>query len=286
MPKIDPERLLADLHHLRSFGAKGHGVVRTSLSPIDLEARQWLRDRMAEAGLEARIDGVGTVFGRSPKPGKALVMGSHSDTQPRGGWLDGAMGVIYALEVARALAEDPETQDLPLDVGAWIDEEGSFLGFLGSRSFCGVLEPAVFEAATNKAGETLTGALQAAGLSGAAACGPGAGAHFAYLEAHIEQGPFLEASGKRIGVVTSIVGMRTAKLAFRGQQNHAGTTPMPLRKDAGAALIALAGRIDERFRDLAGERTVWTVGPHRPGPWRAQHHSGRGGDEPAVPRSR
>ena len=89
---IDPDRLLADLRTLRSFGASGTGVVRPSLSPIDLEARAWLRDRMADAGLDAEIDGVGNVFGRSAADGPALLVGSHSDTQPTGGWLDGALG--------------------------------------------------------------------------------------------------------------------------------------------------------------------------------------------------
>jgi N-carbamoyl-L-amino-acid hydrolase len=260
MARIDPERLLADLHQLRSFGAEGSGVVRPSLSPIDMDSRSWLRDRMAEAGLEARIDGVGTVYGRSPKPGKALVIGSHSDTQPRGGWLDGALGVIYALEVARALAEDPETRDLPVDIGAWIDEEGTYLGFLGSRTFCGDLDQASLQAAANKAGEPLTAAIRAAGLADEPRAAIEPDRHVAYLEAHIEQGPFLEASGKRIGVVTAIVGLRTARIRFSGVQNHAGTTPMHLRKDAGVALVAFAGRVHEEFRALAGARTVWTIG--------------------------
>ena len=89
---IDPDRLLGDLRRLREFGACGVGVVRQSLSPIDVESRHWLRTRMEEAGLDARIDGIGTVLGRSRNPGPALLIGSHTDTQPRGGWLDGAMG--------------------------------------------------------------------------------------------------------------------------------------------------------------------------------------------------
>ncbi|MEA3084813.1 MAG: beta-ureidopropionase / N-carbamoyl-L-amino-acid hydrolase, partial [Paraburkholderia sp.] len=106
MVKIDPDRLLTDLKQLRSFGATGPGVVRLALSPVDLASRRWLAGRMAQAGLDAVIDGVGTVFGRSRKSGPALVVGSHTDTQPTGGWLDGAMGVIYGLEIARALGEN------------------------------------------------------------------------------------------------------------------------------------------------------------------------------------
>ena len=115
---INPDRLLGDLRRLREFGACGIGVIRQSLSPIDIESRHWLCERMREAGLDARIDGVGTVFGRSRNPGRALLIGSHTDTQPRGGWLDGAMGVIYGLEVARALAECEATNHLAVDVAS------------------------------------------------------------------------------------------------------------------------------------------------------------------------
>ncbi len=260
MPAINSERLLADLRHLRTFGTEGTGVVRPSLSPIDMAARAWLAERMAEAGLAARIDGIGTVIGRSPNAGPALLIGSHSDTQPRGGWLDGAMGVIYGLEVARALSESGETSDLAVDVASWIDEEGTFLGFFGSRSFCGLQDPADVAAAKNKAGVRLTDAIAAAGLEGRPVAELEPDRHVGYLEAHIEQGPHLEASGKRIGVVTAIVGLRTFKISFAGMQNHAGTTPMPLRKDAGAALVALAGRVHEAFPQVAGSRTVWTIG--------------------------
>ncbi|HQR20580.1 MAG TPA: Zn-dependent hydrolase, partial [Burkholderiaceae bacterium] len=114
MPAIDPDRLLSDLRALRAIGAHGRGVVRPAFSAADMEARRWLMRRCEEAGLEATIDGVGNVLGRSRHPGRALLLGSHSDTQPTGGWLDGALGVIYALEVARAFAEDPARRPLPL----------------------------------------------------------------------------------------------------------------------------------------------------------------------------
>ena len=103
MPRIVPERLLADLRTLRSIVAQGIGVVRPAFSVKDIEARRRLAAQCEEAGLEATIDGVGNVLGRSRMAGRALLVGSHSDTQPTGGWLDGALGVVYALEVARAL---------------------------------------------------------------------------------------------------------------------------------------------------------------------------------------
>ena len=259
-PQIDPERLLSDLRTLRSFGACGKGVVRQSFSDIDMAARRWLAERMAEAGLEARIDGVGNVIGRSPNAGRALLMGSHTDTQPRGGWLDGALGVIYALEVARALAGDRASAHLPLDIASWMDEEGSYLGCLGSASFTETKGDAEIRRATNSDGHSVADALDAVGLADEAPARLEPERHSAYLEAHIEQGPVLEAEGKRIGVVTSIVGVRTFTLAFSGQQNHAGTTPMALRRDAGDALIVLAAKLREALGALLAERTVFTIG--------------------------
>lgn len=259
MATINPERLLADLYKLRSFGASGTGVVRPSLSSIDMQARHWLVDKMTEAGLDAKIDGIGNVFGRSSNPGKALLIGSHSDTQPTGGWLDGALGVIYALEVARAMAEDPECSSLPLDTVAWIDEESTFASCLGSRSFSGMLAPGEMAAAKNDAGQSLQRALTEAGLNGEPTI-PKPGQYLGYLEAHIEQGPHLEAMRKHIGVVTAIVGSRNFTVRFTGKQNHAGTTPMALRQDAGIALMSFGHQINEAFKTKAGPKSVWTMG--------------------------
>ncbi|SAK52510.1 allantoate amidohydrolase [Caballeronia hypogeia] len=260
MPKIDPERLLNDLRHLRSFGATGPGVVRLSLSAVDMDARRWLAGRMTEAGLDASIDGVGTVFGRSRNAGPALLIGSHTDTQPTGGWLDGALGVIYGLEIARALGECEETREFAVDVASWIDEEGTFSGFLGSRSFTGEPVDEAIRNARNRDGLLLADALGHAGLAATPRVLIDRARHKAYLEPHIEQGGRLEAHGKSIGVVTTIVGIRELRLRFTGQRNHAGTTPMSIRRDAGAALVAFIARMDEAFRQLADADTVWTVG--------------------------
>src|SRR5450755_1307496 len=125
MPRINGERLLSDLRRIAHFGRYQTGAHPPHLSPQDVESRRWLPGR----------DGVGNVIGRSPKTGPRLLMGSHTDTQPRGGWLDGVMGVIYGLEVARALAEDPDTAHLAVDVASWADEEGHWGQMTGSRSF-------------------------------------------------------------------------------------------------------------------------------------------------------
>lgn len=260
MPAIKAERLLADLRHLRSIGAQGSGVVRPAFSAKDMEARRWLKARFEEAGLEATIDGVGNVLGRSRKPGKALLVGSHSDTQPTGGWLDGALGVIYALEVARALAADALTVDLPVDIVSFQDEESRFVGCLGSRSLIGMLSPEMEQGAIDKDGIRMEDAVRAAGLAGVPRLRVSPERYAGFIEAHIEQGPTLEDTGNGIGVVTEIVGLRGIRFVLRGQQNHAGTTMMARRKDASSALYELAYRINSEFPQVAGERTVWTMG--------------------------
>ncbi|MGE3647751.1 MAG: hydantoinase/carbamoylase family amidase [Reyranellaceae bacterium] len=262
MPRINGERLLADLRRIADFGRYETGVHRPHLSPQDVESRHWLAQRMREAGLEPVIDGIGNVIGRSPKSGPRLLMGSHTDTQPRGGWLDGVMGVIYGLEVARALAEDPETKDLAVDVASWADEEGHWSSMTGSRSFTGRLSEADIDAARFRedASKTLRDALAAAGLANTPREQLEDGRYRGYLEAHIEQGGLLEATGKRIGVVTGIVGIFACRIVFKGIQNHAGTTPMPIRKDAGVAMVRLANAIHDTFPALVAERSVWTIG--------------------------
>ncbi len=260
MPRVDAERLIEDLQTLRGMGARGSGVVRPALSPDDMRARRWLAGRFAEAGLEPTIDGVGNVLGRSRNDGPALLVGSHSDTQPTGGWLDGALGVVYALEVARALAEDRETRGLALDAVSWQDEESRFVGCLGSRSYCGLLTPEMESGARDRDGVSLEEAVRDAGLEGYRRLRAEPGRHVGFLEAHIEQGPHLEDAGHRIGVVSSIVGLGGRVFTFRGQQNHAGTTMMSRRRDAATALFALAQGINEAFPAVAGERSVWTMG--------------------------
>lgn len=260
MPKINADRLLSDLRTLRSIGAQGRGVVRPAFSAKDMEARRWLKQRYEDAGLEATIDGLGNVYGRSRHPGKALLSGSHSDTQPTGGWLDGALGVVYALEVVRAMAEDGATKSLPVDAVSFQDEESRFLGCLGSRSLTGELTPDMEQGATDSGGVTLEAALKEAGLAGVPRLRLDPSRYCGFVEAHIEQGPTLEDSGHRIGVVSGIVGLRGIRFEFRGQQNHAGTTMMKTRRDASAALYELAHRINQEFPKVAAERTVWTMG--------------------------
>ena len=261
MPTINGERLLGDLRRIADFGRYQTGVHRPHLSPQDVESRHWLVARMKEAGLEPVIDGIGTVIGKSPKTGPRILIGSHSDTQPRGGWLDGVMGVIYGLEVARALAEDPETAHLAVDVASWADEEGHWGQMTGSRSFIGIFSEADIDKAKHRdEGTPMREALKAAGLEGVPREHLEEGRYRGYLEAHIEQGGLLEADEKRIGIVTAIVGIMQFRLTFSGIQNHAGTTPMPIRKDAGVAMMRLYNDVMDKFPAVSGPRSVWTVG--------------------------
>ena len=251
---INADRLLGDLYALRRIGEYKTGVHRPALSPEDIQSRHWLADKLTEAGLTAEIDGIANVFGWDPSPGPKLLMGSHLETQPHAGWLDGAMGVIFGLEAARTLGGG-------IDVAAWFDEEGWFGAFLGSRSFCGKLPDAEIDAATRRGdGVTLRAALDQAGLGAKPRVIGDPARYLGYLEAHIEQGAELELTGDRIGIVTAIVGSHRFRIEFEGVQNHAGTTRMARRKDAGVALVRLATAINDRFPALVNERTVWTTG--------------------------
>ncbi len=260
--EINGARLLSDLQTLRSFGATGTGVVRPTFSAADMASRRWLRDRMEDAGLDSFIDGVGNVIGRSRNPGPALIIGSHSDTQPEGGWLDGAMGVIYAIEIARTLAENAATSQLAVDAVAWSDEEATYTSCLGSNSFVDTLTKGDL-ANTNDAGESVGEAVARVGLASTPRARLEPLRHIGYLEAHIEQGPHLHESGHRIGIVTEIVGIRGFHVSFVGEQNHAGTTPMARRKDAGVAMFEFGVVVQKRLSAAAGPASVWTIGDAR-----------------------
>jgi N-carbamoyl-L-amino-acid hydrolase len=251
--RIDGARLLRDLYELRKIGEYKTGVHRPTYSPEDVQSRHWLAQRMTEAGLEPEIDGIGNVIGRARGDGRKLLLGSHVETQPHAGWLDGALGVLYGLEVARTLGGG-------IDVAAWADEEGHFGSFIGSRSFCGMLSEAEIDQGRNRDSVTLREALAQAGFAGRPRAQVDPARYLGYLEAHIEQGAELEDTGKRIGIVTAIVGSHRFRIVFEGVQNHAGTTRMAIRKDAGVALVNLAAAIYQRFPEVAGPRTVWTTG--------------------------
>ena len=260
MPQTKGARVLADLKRLADFGRYKTGVHRPTYSAEDVASRHWLAGKFADAGLEPVIDGIGNVIGRNPHAARRLLVGSHSETQPHGGWLDGALGVIYALEAARVVAADPALKGLGIEPVAWADEEGHFGNMLGSRSFTDVLPESEIEAGRSRDGVSLRAALAEAGFANRPRERLEAKRYIGYLEAHIEQGDILDTSGEKIGIVEAIIGNWNYWVTITGQQNHAGTTQMARRKDAGVAMVRLATQIHDRFAALAGPRTVWTIG--------------------------
>jgi N-carbamoyl-L-amino-acid hydrolase len=252
---VDPNRFLADLHALRQFGASGvgRGVVRPAYSEADIAARDWLAARMVEAGLAVRFDAMGNLFGLADGP--SLLLGSHSDSQPTGGWLDGALGVVAALEVARA---SRESGGPAVSVVSFQDEEGRFGVTTGSAVWSGGLSLADADDLRDHDGVLLRDARAALG---ARVGDPvDAGQFTGFVELHIEQGPTLDTAGEQIGVVTDIVGIRDQVITLRGQQNHAGTTPMALRRDVFQGLSMFNTRMNDRLRNVVTPQTVWTIG--------------------------
>jgi N-carbamoyl-L-amino-acid hydrolase len=245
-------RLDSRLRALAGFGAlPGGGVSRAAWSPAHEAARAWLVAEIRSAGLEAWIDPAGNTFGglgarsfQADHP--VIVTGSHIDTVPEGGTLDGALGVIAGLECLQTVREAGIRPARPLAVAAWSDEEGRYGSLFGSRAFAGNLDVARLPDLASLDGDRLVDAMRRAGfdaLHAPEARAP-AGSVAAYVELHIEQGARLEEAGLHIGIVDRIVGVRRARIVFSGQADHAGTTPMERRRDAflAAADFALQAR--------------------------------------------
>lgn len=253
--QIDGARFLNDLHTLREYGAAGvgKGVSRPAYSTPDIAARGWLAERMRDAGLRVEMDAMGNLFGLADGP--SILLGSHSDSQPEGGWLDGALGVIAALEIARAANE---AGGPAVSVVSFQDEEGRFGVTTGSAVWSGHLDLAHADKLADHDGVALS---DARAVLTDHVTGPVDPAQFTgFIEMHIEQGPVMDGTGDRVGVVTDIVGIRDMRITFDGQQNHAGTTPMHLRRDAFAALTAFSAQLEERLANVVTPATVWTIG--------------------------
>jgi N-carbamoyl-L-amino-acid hydrolase len=265
---ISAPRLAARIEKLATFGGlPGGGVTRPCWSPAHEAARTWLLGEMRGAGLETWVDGAGNVFGalgarRLTPEAPAVLTGSHVDTVPEGGILDGALGVLAGLECLQTIAETRQRPARPLAVAAWSDEEGRYGSLFGSRAFCGFLDLAMVPEMAAADGEKLVDAMRRAGFDpgriGEARVPPAALS--AYLELHIEQGPRLEEASIPIGVVEAIVGIRRARIVFRGQADHAGTTPMERRRDAFLAAADYALRARELIVTRGSGRSVTNIG--------------------------
>ena len=251
---IQADRLWHRLETLASFTRPDVPWTRRAFSPEFDQGREWLRSQFEQAGLTVHLDAAGNLTGRreGTEAGLApLATGSHCDTVVGGGRFDGILGVLAGLEVAQSFHENGVSLRHPLEVIDFLSEEPSDYGIscVGSRAFAGTLDAAML-ASCNDAGESLLQAMQRIGarpdaLAGAAR-GPGGIA--AFVELHIEQGPVLEREGLPIGVVTDIVGIRRVALVVTGQPDHAGTTPMDIRRDA---LVGAARLIDAVHREAS-----------------------------------
>jgi allantoate deiminase len=260
--EINLERLLADLEHLSKIGRGADGgITRKALSPEDRDARAYVADRMRAAGLRVRHDEVGNLRGLRPgRTGGAVVMtGSHLDSVPSGGRLDGPLGVVGAVAAIEALDAARVETERAIEVTVFVGEEGSRFprGTIGSAALSGHIPVDDVMALRDADGVTYRQALATYGDPGAAIA-TRTEVH-AFVELHVEQGSVLEAEGLPIGVVTAINGLVQRRVTFHGDSNHAGATPMHLRHDAFLATAEWALAIERIARELGGG-AVGTVG--------------------------
>jgi hydantoinase/carbamoylase family amidase len=250
-PTVDSARVIADLRELARRTANERGAQRLCWSPPWREARALLGELLAELELEGETDEAGNLWARlegTDPAAPALALGSHLDSVPDGGWLDGALGVMAAIGVLRAWADAGLRPPAPLVLVDWADEEGARFGrsLFGSSAFAGTLDPAALEQLRDADGRAIAEVLAENGveLARAGDCAGRREGLGAYLELHIEQGPRMEVDGLRAAAVTGCAGVERLRFEFRGQAAHAGTTPMTARHDAGLAAAEAALAIE------------------------------------------
>ncbi|MES3000976.1 MAG: Zn-dependent hydrolase [Pseudomonadota bacterium] len=255
-PELSSQRLWASVEALALHTEPDRPYTRRAFSPAFASGRAWLGEQFRAAGLATRIDQGGNLIGRreGTQPGKPLVIGSHSDTVSHGGRFDGIAGVLAALEVANALSDSQTRLRHPLEVIDFLAEEPTDFGIscVGSRAMAGELGAGMLNA-TDRDRRTLSQCLAEVGgdPAGIKHAFRGANSVAASLELHIEQGPILESAGKSVGVVTAIAGIRRLTVDVTGRADHAGTTPLHMRKDALLAAADLIPRIDMLARSIA-----------------------------------
>jgi len=262
---VDLPRLQRDVEALAAVGrGEQHGIYRMAFSDRDMEGRQWLQTRIGDAGLEYRTDGAANIFGvlDAVTTAPSVLTGSHIDTIPGAGHLDGALGVLCGLEALRVLRESGVSLQRSLELVAFSDEEGRFGGMFGSQAFSGQLTPGMILEAVDAEGVRLVDAMTGHGLNAmdALRAQRAPGSVHAFVELHIEQGPVLDRTGISVGVVEAITGLFRWDVTLTGAANHAGTTPMDMRQDAFQGLAEFAGQIDRVLEEQGSPRSVATIG--------------------------
>jgi len=266
--RVDVQRIKRDLLELAAIGQDptSRGIFRMAFTDADMEARRWLQDRIRDAGLEVSVDGAGNISGLLPAAdrhrGPRWLVGSHIDTVPCAGALDGALGVVVGLECLRRMVEQGLRPTVPIELVALSDEEGRFGGMFGSEALTGRLTLEQLHTATDLDGHRLWDALQRAGLQPLAALDAQRDPRdlLGYLELHIEQGPVLDRRGIPIGIVEHITGLFKWSVSLHGVANHAGTTPMDMRQDAFMGLADFAHELPRIIEENGSERSRATIG--------------------------
>jgi len=265
---IDGERLWQTIMETAAFGATADGGVRRlTLGREDKQIRDWFRDQCEALGCTVDVDTVGNMFAHRPgrdRDALPIAIGSHLDTQPTGGKFDGILGVLAGLEVFRTLHAAGYETERPLILVNWTNEEGARFApaMLGSGVHAGVFDQAFADSRTDADGVSFAEAIEAIGYRGSTPVGK---KHFAAMfELHIEQGPVLERENADIGVVTGVQAMRWYDLAIKGQEAHAGSTPMDMRCDALADASGIILAAQEAARSLGGMATTGQLSINSP----------------------
>lgn len=264
---INFERLKANINELAQIGKQEDGgIYRMAFTPEEYESRAWLEHQLCQANIDCHWDGALNIIGRiadaTNEKQPAILIGSHIDTVPNAGALDGALGVLVGLECLTRIKEEKLTTKFPLELLAFSDEEGRFGGMFGSRAVSGQLNPGILEESIDLDGKALTDVLKALGHDPYQALDASrpTGTVKCYLELHIEQGPVLDVEDLSVGIVSDITGLFKWQVQLTGAANHAGTTPMDLRKDAFMGLADFAHEIPRIIDENGSEASRLTVG--------------------------
>jgi hydantoinase/carbamoylase family amidase len=266
-PAIDAARVIADLRELARRTSDEHGAQRLAWSETWRKAREFLGELLDEVGVKPELDPAANLWARlegADPSAPALAVGSHVDSVPDGGWLDGALGVMAAVGALRAWAGGGEPPPRPLLLVDWADEEGARFGrsLFGSSAWTGSFDPSELEGVRDAEGRLAAEVLAPDGVELGALGEPLGERPSGYLELHIEQGPVLEAEGHSVAAVAGCAGVERHRLRFHGQASHAGTTPMDARRDPGLVAFETALTVERTARQHGGVGTTGAVELH------------------------